>query len=262
MSTGQDPVTAAKQTARELLEGGSAGTSVGSRSIRHIKSVLVGSARQGDVDAQNLLGAIALEVEQKPKSARQWFGMSASKGDPAGQRSLAYLYANGLGVRKDTAKAVELFRAASGGGDPFAMYNLAAINIKAEGAYGTFEETLSLLESAAESGVVESAAKLGDLLAGVDRNAEAIDWYVKAASCGHVGAMDVAACWFRDGTAGQPDLVQAVRWFLTMFSYGNGDGVHEAIQVTKNMNPEQIREAARIAGMDWSGEVIITTISR
>jgi hypothetical protein len=262
MPTEQDPPVTAKQAARELLENNSAGERVGSRDIRHLKSALTDQARQGDVDAQNLLGAIELEIEQKPKSARQWFEMSAAKGDPAGQRSLGHLYANGLGVKADVAKAVELFRAASAGGDAFAMYNLAAANIRAKGAYCTFDETLSLLESAAEGGVVESAAKLGDLLAGVGRNAEAIDWYVKAASRGHTGAMDVAACWFRDGTAGPPDPVQAVRWFLAMLNSGNGDGVHEAIQVAKSMNPEQIREAARLAGRVGDGEAIIATISR
>jgi hypothetical protein len=74
--------------------------------------------------------------------------------------------------------------------------------------------------------------------------------------------MDVAACWFRDGTAGQSDPVQAVRWFLAMLNSGNGDGVHEAIQVAKSMNPEQIREAARLAGRVGDGEAIIATISR
>lgn len=262
MSIEHDQAAAAKQVARELLKSNSAGERMSSRDVRQAKGTLAELARVGDTDAQNLLGAIELEIEKKPKSARPWFEMSSASGDPAGQRSLGHLYANGLGVKADLSRAVDLFRAASSGGDSFAKFNLAAANVRAKGAYCTFEETLSLLESAADGGVVEAAAKLGDLLAGVDRNAEAIDWYVKAASRGHIGAMDVAACWFRDGTAGTPDPVQAVRWFLAMLNYGDGDGVHEAIHVARGMSADQIREAARLAGRVGDGEALIATVSR
>ena len=165
-------------------------------------------------------------------------------------------------MKTDLPRAVELFRAAAAGGDAFAQYNLAVANVKAEGAYCPFGETLSLLESAAEGGVVEAAAKLGDLLAGVDRVAEALGWYVWAAERGHVGAMDVVADWFRDGTAGEADPVQAVRWYLAMLNHGNGNGVHEAMQVARGLSPEQIRTAARLAGRVGDGEALIATIAR
>jgi TPR repeat protein len=224
-----------------------------------VKADLSDPARRGDVAAQNLLGGVELEIEQKPKNARRWFEMSAASGDAVGQRSLGHLYASGLGVKADEARAVGLFRAAAASGDPFAQYSLAMANERAEGAYCTFGETLELLESAAGGGVVEAAAKLGDLLAGVDRDAEAFDWYVRAATAGHVGAMNAAACWSRDGTAGEPDLVQAVRWFLAMLNQGNGDGVHEAIELARAMTPEEIRMAAVLAGRPGDGEAIVAT---
>jgi uncharacterized protein len=260
MSEGPDSGTVAKLAAREYLENGLTGSGDRSRDVRYVKEVLVGLARQGDVEAQDLVGAIELEIERNPKSARRWFEMSAAAGSPAGQRSLGHLYANGLGVRSDIRRAVDLFRSASDAGDAVAAYNLAAANIRAQGAYCTFEETLGLLESAAQSGVVEAEAKLGDILAAADRDSEALEWYVRAADHGHVGAMNAAACWFRDGTAGEPDPVQAVRWFLGMLNYGNGDGVHEALLVARSMPPEQIREAARLAGRVGDGEAIIGTL--
>jgi hypothetical protein len=55
-------------------------------------------------------------------------------------------------------------------------------------------------------------------------------------------------CWFRDGTAGQVDLVQSVRWFPAMLQQGNGDGVHELFQFASRMTPEQIRGGATLAG--------------
>jgi TPR repeat protein len=261
MPVEQGPAAAAKQAARKLLETSATGARVAAKAVRRVKTDLSGPARQGDVAAQNLLGAIELEIEGKPKSARQWFEMSADLGDAVGQRSLGHLYANGLGVKTDVARAVELFRLAAAGGDLFAQYNLAAANVRAEGAYCTFDETLDLLESAARGGVVEAAAKLGDLLAQVDRDSDALDWYIRAATAGHVGAMNAAACWFRDGTAGEPDPVQAVRWFLAMLNEGNGDGVHGAIEVARGMTPDAIRTAALLAGRPDDGAAIIATLA-
>lgn len=74
--------------------------------------------------------------------------------------------------------------------------------------------------------------------------------------------MNVAVCWFRDGTADQSDPTQGVRWFLAMFNCGNGNDVHEAIRVARNMSTDQIREAGRLAGIVGDGEAIIATISR
>ena len=50
------------------------------------------------------------------------------------------------------------------GGDVFAMYNLAVANMRAEGAYASYPETLDLLRAAAASGMVEAWARLGNLL--------------------------------------------------------------------------------------------------
>lgn len=261
MPVEQGPVAAAKRAARELLATHATGARIAARDVRRVKADLSDPAGRGDVAAQNLLGAIELEIERKPKHARRWFEMSAALGDAAGQRSLGHLYTNGLGVKTDEARAVGLFREAAAGGDPFAQYNLAMANVRAEGAYCTFDETLELLEAAATGGVVEAAAKLGDLLAEVDRDTEALDWYVRAASAGHVGAMNAAACWSRDGTAGEPDLVQAVRWFLAMLNQGNGDGVHEAIDLARGMTPDEIRMAAILAGRPGDGEAIIATLA-
>jgi len=252
----------AKLAAREALKSTAAMDSAFVRAAGRVKSVLSRAALKGDTEAQNLAGAIALEIEQSPKEARRWFEMAAASGDRAARRSLGSLYANGQGVRADIPKAMELFRLAADAGDPYAAHNLAAVNVKLEGAYFSLEETLTLLRSAADGGVVEATALLADVLAANDQDSEALDLYVKAASQGHAGAMKAAACWFRDGTAGEPNPVQSVRWFLAMLNYGNGDGVHEAIKVASGMSADQIREAARLAGRPGEGESLLAMISR
>ncbi len=50
----------------------------------------------------------------------------ALRGDPDAQYNLAYLYENGIGVEKDEAKALELYRQAANQGHPLAQDSLEA----------------------------------------------------------------------------------------------------------------------------------------
>jgi TPR repeat protein len=106
--------------------------------------------------------------------------------------------------------------------------------------------------------VRKAAALLGDRLAAVDRDTEALSWYVHAAQHGHIGSMFAAGCWYRDGMGTAPDPVQAVRWFLAMLDSGNGDGIHEAIRVAKQgMTDEQIRTAGQLSGRPAEADTLV-----
>ncbi|RAY11296.1 hypothetical protein DPM19_31615 [Actinomadura craniellae] len=74
--------------------------------------------------------------------------------------------------------------------------------------------------------------------------------------------MFAAALCYRDGTGTAPDPVQAVRWFLNMLDVGNGDGVHEAIQLARSMTEEQINQAAKLAGREPDAHTLISTAHR
>ena len=255
MSASEELLASAKREAQKLLQDAAVRPSpIG---LERMKSVLTEAAERGDTESQNLVGAIALEIEQHADDAFSWFSRSAAVGDYIGLRSLGYLYATGTGVSADMAEAVRLYRAAAAGGDLYAMYNLAAANLRAEGEYCSFSETLELLTRAARSGIPEAAAELGDALARVDRDEEAASWYRKAALAGHAGAMNALGAWYRDGILGAPDLVESLHWFLEMLNYGNGDGMHEAVQIAPLMSPAQVREGARRAGREAEGEALL-----
>jgi hypothetical protein len=74
-------------------------------------------------------------------------------------------------------------------------------------------------------------AVLGDRLSEVDRDEEALAWYVKAAESGLVQAMFAAGSWYRGGFGTRPDPVQALRWFLAMQNQGSRDGTHAAVEL-------------------------------
>ncbi|MEU3303398.1 tetratricopeptide repeat protein [Streptomyces sp. NPDC006678] len=215
-------------------------------------------AESGDIGAQNVLGGILLEFEENPTEAALWFTHAANQGSAVGRRSLGHLYATGLGVEQDLAQAENLFREAADAGDAHAQFNLAQMWWEKRDP----QTVISLLRSAAVGGVVDAFVVLGDLLGAMDEDTEALDCYLKAAEAGHDGAMYVAACWFRDGTAGSSDKVEALKWFFRMLEAGNADGIHEAIIMARGMTDEDIRRAGRLSGRPGDAEAMVGTVSK
>lgn len=218
-------------------------------------------ADAGDVDAQALVAGALLDfVDDSALPMVLAYATAAARtGHPAAQRTLGFLYRTGRGVQADTFQAEALFTAAAKAGDAYAAFNLAGMHITGDARVRDHDECLRLLRQAIEGGVTQAAAVLGDRLAAIDEDAEALRWYLHAAEQGHVGSMFAAACWYRDGLGTAPDPVQAVRWFLTMLDRGNGDGIHEAIQLVKRgMTEEQIRSAGELADRSSEAETLIT----
>ena len=81
----------------------------------------------------------------------------AAKNDPQSLTLLAELYANGLGVGRDDAKAAELYQRAAALNDPQAMFALAIFRFQGRG--GPRDEK-------AGAALFEQAAKLGNTTAG------------------------------------------------------------------------------------------------
>lgn len=222
---------------------------------------LKAQADSGDVDAQALLAGALLDfVDDSALPMVLTYARAAARaGHPAAQRTLGFLYRTGRGVEADAYQAEALFTAAAKAGDAYAAFNLACMHITGDARVRDHDQCLRLLHQAVNGGVTEAAAVLGDRLAAIDEDTEALNWYVHAAERGHAGAMFAAGCWYRDGLGTAPDTVQAVRWFLAMLDHGNGDGIHEAIQLAKRgMTDEQIRTAGELASRPSEAETLIT----
>ncbi|MFD0075528.1 tetratricopeptide repeat protein [Streptomyces sp. NPDC127166] len=230
------------------------GSAEGAELAVGITDRLVPLADAGSADAAALLAGILLEYADESELPRAvaYARASAGAGHPAGQRTYGYLLQSGIGVEEDPVAAEGLFRAAAEAGDVFAAFNLGQVT-------DDFDESLALLRTAADGGIEVAGAVLADRLSSVDRDEEALRWYLWAAERGHVGCMNAAACWYRDGFGTVPDPVQAVRWFLVMPAYGNGDGVHESIQLVKAgaLDEAGIREAGRLAGDPGAAEALL-----
>ncbi|MFD8260176.1 tetratricopeptide repeat protein [Streptomyces griseoluteus] len=247
-----DWVAAGHVFVRAAMEGSTEGAEL----VAQVTVELVSLADGGSAEAAALLAGIYLEHfdESALPMAERYARVAAEAGIPAGQRTYGHMLVMGLGVEEDRSRAAELFRAAAEGGDA-CVFNLAQL-------VDAPDESLRLLEAAAREGVVAAGAVLADRLSALDRDEEALGGYVWAAERGHVGAMNAAACWYRDGFGTTQDPVQAVRWFFVMFAHGDGNGSHEAIQLAKAgaLNEEQIRDAGQLAGDPGAAEALIGTV--
>ncbi|WP_040921992.1 tetratricopeptide repeat protein [Saccharomonospora xinjiangensis] len=134
------------------------------------------SADAGSAEAAALLAGILLEYfdESALPLAVTYAEASAEAGNPAGQRTYGYLLVEGIGVEPDPVAAAGLFRPAAESGDDYGTFNLAQHTDDAD-------ESLRLLARAAGQGLVEAGAVLGDRLSSMDRDAEALNWYLWAA---------------------------------------------------------------------------------
>ncbi|WP_165950270.1 tetratricopeptide repeat protein [Actinomadura sp. GC306] len=219
-------------------------------------------ADSGRADAQALVGGLALEYIDDVDAALRYFRMAAAADHPAGQRGLGHMLAHGIGTRQNIPEATELFEAAAKSGDAIAAFNLGGLLLKGTGVPPEEGRAVELLQNALAGGVPEAAILLADWHADRGEYAEARNFYVDAANAGSTKAMLTLGKWFADGVGGGVDKVEAVRWLLKPIDVGDGDGVHEAIQVARTMVDGEIREAAVRAGRPGDADALISVVRK
>ena len=233
------------------------GSAEGRDKARGLQSQLEILADQGDLDAKVLVAGLLLERGEQLPRATSLLEAAAGEAVIEGMRELGFVLAGGIGVAPDPSRANDLYRAAAEAGDGYAAFNLAVNYYRGHGAGKNFREFAKWLQVAGELGIPEACAVLGDQCAKKGLDGESLQWYVRAARSSHVPAMLVAAQRYRDGVGTAVDLVQAVRWLLTPLDRGNGDGIHDAIELASSMTIEQIREAGQLSGHSDEAELLI-----
>jgi hypothetical protein len=126
--------------------------------------VWLGQAELGDAEAQNYVGEIyakGLGIEPNYAKAAEWFGKAVAQGNKRAMINLGYLYEEGRGVEADLAKALNLYRQASGATDDELLFS-STVTAQAEAA----KAEISALQKTVEEQRAESAAlraKIKDL---------------------------------------------------------------------------------------------------
>jgi TPR repeat protein len=249
----KDPVEAADWYLKSVGAGNSAAIDELLRLCASLKALADG----GNTRARTMLGVIFMLYVDAPAQTVELLTKSASEGDPVAQRTLAYLLERGQGVEVDRRRAVELYRSAAEAGDGTAAFNLGLHYVNGEVVKADMAEAVRWLRVAASAQVVESYAVLGNQLAALDLDEEALHWYVAGAEHGQANCMFAAGSWYRDGVGTSVNLVQGLRWFIAMLNVGRGEGVHEAHQMVSQMSEDDIRDAASLAGRPSDAEIFL-----
>lgn len=146
------------------------------------------AARGGHVGAQTMLAfllANGIGVRANPRAAIAWYRRAASQGDVGAQNNLGYMHEQGAGVECDTAKAALWYRLAALQGSATAQVNLALLLLDGRGVERDEAEAVRWLGEAARRDHPAAQFRLGLCLregVGVARDPVAADHWLRAAA--------------------------------------------------------------------------------
>jgi len=167
-----------------------------------------------------MAGSICQAAAQSSDADRERFDAmksKASKGDAEAQVGLAMLYAHGVGVSRDPAKAVKWLRKAAEQGFPRAQCLLGLAYSNGEGVKKPDKvEAARWFRRAADQGLPEAQLNLGMCYVngeGVERSdTEAVSWFRKAAAQGMAHAEFALGNCYLEGTGVPKHIPEGVKW--------------------------------------------------
>ena len=185
-----------------------------------------------------------------------WFEKAAGLLDRHAIYEIACIYDNGLGIERNSEKALEYYFRAIDAGNSYAMVAMAQkYHFGEDISVGQdFKRAMDLYLKAAELNNSRAMVGLGTLFFngnGVDKNyVFAMDWCRRAANLGNINAMNKIAKLYRSGLGldnKQPDYISAYDWFTKAANLGSvsanrtiGDmyldgslGVNESVEALK-----------------------------
>ena len=121
-------------------------------------------AAAGDMKAMTLLGELyanGLGVPQNDAKADEWYRLAAARGDREAMFALAMFRLRGRAGARDRDAAAKWFAAAAKLGQPLAAYNLALLYIEGQLFPQDFKRAAELLRVAARAGNPEAQYALG-----------------------------------------------------------------------------------------------------
>ena len=132
----------------------------------HRLSELRTRARQGDADAQLMLGInydLGDFVPEDTTEAARWFELAAKQGDAEAQYNLGLMYDRGDGVPEDHAEAARWYRMAAEQGDADAQFNLGLMYETGDGVPKNFVPAHMSYNIAAASGHTRASERRDSL---------------------------------------------------------------------------------------------------
>ncbi len=170
--------------------------------------------------------AVAYETMQEYVSARKWYLKDFQQTDSGVSAcSLACLYRDGLGGKRNSQKAKRYFLIAAEKGDVDAQYLLALMYDKGDG----IKQNRALAEkwylAAAQQYHIDAMYNLGLLYDNQANYQVARKWYRQGAKLGERDSQNNLALLYQNGLGGPVDLKKAYRLFALAAHNGNSHGM-------------------------------------
>lgn len=195
-------------------------------------------------------GVEAAEAGDFALAVREWLPL-VEQGHTQAQYNLAWLYEFGLGVPKNSAKALDLFRLAAEQGLAEAQFNLGVTYQNGIDVPQDYNEAAKWYRLAANQGDAKAQYNLGVIYSngeGVPQDyAEAVVWYRLAAEQGNATAQLNLAETYNDGEGVPQDFVAAHVWANIASANGDADSAEIRDSIAQKMTPADISEAQRRA---------------
>lgn len=230
---------------------------IGTDLQRALESCL-GSAEQGDVRAQLLLGVIysgfSLNGERLPPNyteAVRWYRAAADEGNAFAQFRLGEMYMNGLGVEYDPALSFHWYYLAAEQGEVRAQAQLGFLYSTGIGVSQSLTEAVRWYSAAANQGSSLAQFSLGRMYqtgSGVPQNySAALRLYLAAAVQGNPAAQTNLGVMYSEGQGVLQDYVSAHMWYNLASANSIGETHEIAVRnrntLSEKMTSEQIAEA-------------------
>ncbi|WPN47919.1 tetratricopeptide repeat protein [Pseudomonas sp. P8_241] len=207
----------------EVLDGERFKSMLDESPARAAQAVLI-AARQGEVEAQALLGQILLDgqgIAQDQPLALRWFEIAARNGHLMARNMLGRCHEHGWGCVADASVAARHYRVAAEAGLDWAMYNYANLLATGRGMIQDPQQALSLYRLAADLGHAKSMNLLGRYLEDgrfcPADPAAAFEWYRRSAEGGDFrGQFSYAAVLASDGK-----IQESLVWLHKALTAGN-----------------------------------------
>lgn len=173
------------------------------------------SAKMGYVPAAIFMGQYALNIEDSPQQALNWYSIAAKKGNIDGYMYLAASYLNGLGTKVSKEKARRNVLNAAKKGSTYAQNALAERFLRSRHR-GERRMGYIWLKKAAENGQPDAQYELGyQLLKGPKRYADpkkAYYYLSLAAKQNHIKAQKTLSEMYQTGKGVEKNEVLAKKW--------------------------------------------------
>ena len=211
-------------------------------------------ASAGDADAQGKLGMLyakGMTVEPDQAKAFKLFQQAAAAGNVKAQFDLAGAYLLGQGVKKNPTLAGDWFEKAARAGSGPAQIQAGILCLNARGRRQDIAAGMKWIETAAKSGHPDDAKRAAGLLARLKDSPPAatldIDALIKQARAGGLKAQLQLARRYHAGDGVRVDSNETARWQRHAAAQGDGESCYLLGANYIKDNKNTPRDAARAA---------------